>query len=364
MAIPVDAYRLQDPQHIDELRGAVEGSLQNVRPLVSAVQDGDLARFRHGLGCLEAWAEYLDICRASADGFPAEWHSLSRERIDFRLARDYQEAFGQLADELFNQDFSTSTKEHIVVLDTRLLQNVEEFAEGVGKLVGSDEFGQFPSEVTDRGMRILTSLVALRGRLSDRLVRVEILWASVAAAEDARKAKESAAEAQKAAGITGDAALSSFYGELASDEKTSADTFRKITVIMAFLGAVATAMFVMGPSVGLAWLDIPAGDYVHLIQRAVFVAGVFGLAGYFARQAHQHRSMANWASALSVQLKTFDAYLRAIENAEVKDDLRKTFGARVFGDHPVMKGEPSVTPSAAAMDTAVGWAAKLTAGGK
>jgi hypothetical protein len=178
------------------------------------------------------------------------------------------------------------------------------------------------------------------------------------------RAEASAAAASTAAGIAGDATMASFYSELATEERISANTFRRITVTMAFTAAGSAALFIMGPALGVGWLDIAADDYVHLFQRAVFIAGVFGLAGYFARQAHQHRSMANWSSSLAVQLKTFDAYLSAIESPEAKDELRKSFGARVFGDHPAMKGEPTVTPSAAAMDTAVGWAAKLTAGGK
>lgn len=188
---------------------------------------------------------------------------------------------------------------------------------------------------------------------------------AVAQAEASATEATTAADASKlAAGITGDANLSLFYGELAENEGTKADKFRRITVTMAFTGAASAALFILGPGLGLAMLDISSGDYVHLIQRAVFVAGVFGLAGYFARQAQQHRSMANWASALCVQLKTFDAYLHSIDNPDVKDELRKVFASRVFGDHPPMKGEPAVTPSAAAMDTAVEWAAKLTSGGK
>ncbi|MCO4256478.1 hypothetical protein [Pseudarthrobacter cellobiosi] len=177
------------------------------------------------------------------------------------------------------------------------------------------------------------------------------------------KATASATAAAKAAGITGDATMSSYYESLAETERDSADNFRRLTVTMVFAAAAVTALFIMGPTWGWGWFDIAAGDYVHLLQRAILLAGIFALAGYFARQAHQHRSLANWAGSLAVQLKTFDAFLAPIGNQDVRDDLRKTFGARVFGDHPAMKGEPSVAPTAAAMDTAVGWAAKLTAGG-
>lgn len=208
-----------------------------------------------------------------------------------------------------------------------------------------------------------SQLTSLKSRRSLRNLQQQAEGA-VADAEASASAANSAADASKtAAGITGEAKMSSFYSDLAAEETAAANTFRRLTVTLAFTAAASTALFILGPALGIGWLDIEAGDYVHLIQRAVFVAGVFGLAGYFARQAHQHRSMANWASALSVQLRTFEAYLSAVESADVRDELRKSFATRVFGDHPAMKGEPSVTPSAAAMDTAVGWAAKLTSGG-
>lgn len=183
-------------------------------------------------------------------------------------------------------------------------------------------------------------------------------------AEAAVTKTEAAAEiAAKAAGKTGDDAMSSFYDKLATSESASADKFRKLTVGFALAGGTFALLFVLLPEGFFPAVHASTSDYARLVQKAVFIAGVFGIAGYFARQAHQHRSMANWAKTLAVQLQTFDAYLGGITDEAVADDLRKSFATRVFGDHPAMKGEPTVTPSAAAMDTAVGWAAKLTAGG-
>jgi hypothetical protein len=358
-----------EAQEQDDLHDALQDLLRNkanaVQSLVSTVQDSDLVRLKHALGCIEGWMEYADIYRLAPTIVPPYAPAFPQQRVNLSLIRWLARNLDELVVRLEDQDFSTNTKENILGLDMRLVEETESLVREMAALQASERYSQQDlRDLTERIDLIRGRVANLREAVHQRILRTDRLWASVAAEEDARKAKESAAEAQQAAGITGDAALSSFYAALAKEEKDAANNFRKVTVIMAFLGAAATALFVMGPSVGLGWLDIPAGDYVHLIQRAVFVAGVFGLAGYFARQAHQHRSMANWASALSVQLKTFDAYVRAIESADVKDELRKTFGARVFGDHPAMKGEPNVTPSAAAMDTAVGWAAKLTGGGK
>lgn len=204
----------------------------------------------------------------------------------------------------------------------------------------------------------------------DVLLRLEelnelVLHRAVDRATSAAVESERGAEAvARAAGKTGDEVMSSFYAALATSEKKNANIFRVITVCLAASAVVLSGVFVAGHSLASSLLDIALGDYVHLIQRAVFILGLFGVAGYFARQAHQHRSMANWAESLSVQLNTFDAYVAAVEDPAVRDELRKSFAARAFGDHPAMKGEPSVAPSAAAMDTAVGWAAKLMPGGK
>lgn len=201
--------------------------------------------------------------------------------------------------------------------------------------------------------------MALLSRENQRLARLgERAEAAVT------KSEAAADSASAAAGRTGEDSMSSYYSELGEAEEASANTFRWLTVAMSLVAGGAALLFVLGPSGGLTILEIKSDDYVHLAQRGIFIAGVFGLAGYFARQAHQHRSMSNWARSLAVQLKTFDAYLFAVEGVEARDDLRRSFAARAFGDHPAMKGEPTVTPSAAAMDTAVEWAAKLTSGGK
>ncbi|MEY9778377.1 hypothetical protein [Arthrobacter sp. MW3 TE3886] len=169
-------------------------------------------------------------------------------------------------------------------------------------------------------------------------------------------------DAQEAVGVVADSTLALHYSEYSAEQKKSADKFRFWTITIATLGGLIGAALLLGPAVsGQPSGGVP-NDYVPFLQRVVVTAAVFGLAGYLARQAHQHRSLANWSASLAVQLKTFDAYLGPLTSSETKDELRKSFGARAFGDHPAMKGEPSVTPSVAAMDTAVGWVAKLTAG--
>lgn len=184
------------------------------------------------------------------------------------------------------------------------------------------------------------------------------------AREAALNAEASAAKASAAAGVTGEVGMFFHYDDLAGKEEKAAEKFRKWTIQAAIVGGAVAAIFLIGPALGLQALHIAAGDYVHLIQRIVVTAAIFGLAAYFARQAHHHRSMANWAASLAVQLQTFEAFLDPIADDQEKHELRKSFAARAFGDHPAMKGEPSVSASAATMDAAVALAAKIAGSGK
>lgn len=160
------------------------------------------------------------------------------------------------------------------------------------------------------------------------------------------RTEAAASAASAAAGTTGEAALSAHYDSLAREEKNAANVFRWLTTFLALTAGGTALGFVLGAGSGISWLDIQSGDYVHLLQRALLIGGVLGLAGYFARQAHQHRSMANWAGSLAVQLRTFESYLSPINDEDVKNELRKSFGSRVFGDHPSIRSESSVTPTA------------------
>lgn len=144
---------------------------------------------------------------------------------------------------------------------------------------------------------------------------------------------------KRASGATGDERMSSYYQGLADGERTTANHFRAATIVFVALGGAVGLAFLLVP------LDFPfplatdAERYIRLVQKVVAVGGLFGIAGYMARQAQQHRALANWANSLTVQLQTFDAYLAAVDDADLRGELRKSFAARVFGDHPVTKGE-------------------------
>jgi hypothetical protein len=187
----------------------------------------------------------------------------------------------------------------------------------------------------------------------------EALQTAVSSAESAGQAAE---VASAAAGITSDARLSLHYETMAKEEGSKAGTFRAWTIVTVIAATAVAGLFLGDQTLLGPGTSDP--DYAGLVQRLAFLAGIATLAGYFARQAHQHRSMANWSSSLVVQLKTFDAYLAGISDVDIRDGLRKDFAARVFGDHPAMKGEPTVAPTVAAIDAVSGIVGRLGAGAK
>lgn len=183
--------------------------------------------------------------------------------------------------------------------------------------------------------------------------------------KDAIKVLERTKDIQKAAsaavGSTGDNVMAQHYQELADKESETARRFRLWTMVSTVFGGVAAAFFVLGPTLGWAVANIESGDWVHMVQRAIVTAAIFAFSAYLARQAHQHRAMANWAGSLAVQLKTFEAFLAPITSEDVRDRLRTSFATRVFGEHPVLKGEPSGTGTADMAEKALDILAKNSA---
>lgn len=167
--------------------------------------------------------------------------------------------------------------------------------------------------------------------------RAEELVASTE--ESASKASEAATSATEAAGIAGESIMASYFKDFAKDEWESATKFRRWTIILLAVGGGLAAIFLLLPAFGVEALTLEAGDYVHLAQRVIVTAAVFALAAYLARQSHQHRTLANWAKALSVQLKTFDAFMAPLDSSDAKEALRAQFAARVFGEPPVLRGD-------------------------
>ena len=180
--------------------------------------------------------------------------------------------------------------------------------------------------------------VSSRIRAAEELRRqAEELVASTR--KSASVASEAATSASEAAGTTGENVMASYFESFGDQEWEAATRFRLWTIVLLAAGGVLAAVFLLLPAFGVTGLAVDAGDYVHLAQRVVVTAAVFALAAYLARQSHQHRTLVNWARAIAVQLKSFDAFMAPVTSAEAKELLRAQFAARVFGEPPILKGD-------------------------
>jgi hypothetical protein len=148
-----------------------------------------------------------------------------------------------------------------------------------------------------------------------------------------REASQTVEHINRASGQAGESRLAKEYSDYGQREGRTAMWFRTATVTLVVAG------------IGLA-IVLPQSEPQSIpqaIYRLAILGAVFGLAGYLGRQAHQHRSISVWASSISIQLLTFDAFLDPIGEVEVRNQLRAEFAGRVFGPSPKLKGEPGVT---------------------
>lgn len=289
------------------------------------------------------------------------------EGLDFAFVEATLDAWLGLLNDRSLQDWYGSEgaelqpQEARQALSSEVLSNVRDlvvmvrpsFAKGdlplMAKIV--DRLSELFSEVANG----LQATGLLSARLMDLIVQYEFVKRTKAADEferqaetllasineSASKASEAATSASEAAGTTGESALASYFEKFADEEWESATKFRVWTIVLLAVGGGLAAVFLLLPAFGVEALALEPGDYVHLAQRVIVTAAVFALAAYLARQSHQHRTLANWAKALSVQLKTFEAFMAPLDSSEAKEALRAQFAARVFGEPPVLRGDTS-----------------------
>lgn len=170
-------------------------------------------------------------------------------------------------------------------------------------------------------------------------------WAEIASGIHADRAEEAQKNAEKAAGEAATDTLTKHYDAYAKTQAASATNFRNATI------AIVTAAIVL-PLAFHALLP-GSGNITDAIGPLVAAAGLFGLAGYFARQAHLHRTLATWAESIKIQLLTFEGFVSPVQSGATTDELRAAFANRVFGPQPKLKGEVGVTASSPIIDSII-----------
>ncbi|MGC5223259.1 hypothetical protein ACPW96_11795 [Micromonospora sp. DT81.3] len=164
------------------------------------------------------------------------------------------------------------------------------------------------------------SLRAISDRITMLLDNEALRQEAVALVEQTQDARDAA---RSAAGVAGSASLATHFAAYAGGERTAANTFRLLTIV-AVVGGLAGVLY-LGP--------LDAGDWAGITYRLAIVATAGALAGYFGRQAGQHRRMYNWAKSLEVQLQSFPAFVEPVP-AEERGEVYRTFARRVLSAPP------------------------------
>ena len=173
----------------------------------------------------------------------------------------------------------------------------------------------------------------------------QIGWSEIAIGFHADRAKEAEKNAKESAGAAASNALTQHYEKYSKSQANAAKWFRITTIcVVALAIALPFTLHLLGAR---------EASLTAVIGNLVLSAGLFGLSGYFARQAHLHRTLSTWAESIKIQLLTFDGFISPVQNLDKKDDLRAAFANRVFGPQPKFKGEPGVTASAPIIDSII-----------
>lgn len=147
------------------------------------------------------------------------------------------------------------------------------------------------------------------------------------------RASRAAADAARSAGEQGTSELQSAFEKYAFEERRTAGRFRIATVvILSIVVLAAVALVVYGyvsprqESGNFAWSET--------IYHVAFLSALSALSAYLARQATHHRQAAVWAEGITVQLRSFLAFVSPIDDAESKARVYEAFARRVLGSPP------------------------------
>lgn len=173
-----------------------------------------------------------------------------------------------------------------------------------------------------------------------------LLRMAVKTAGNAVTEAETAAEnAKTAAGIASGSTLTERFEELSNDHLRTGRRFRWLMATGVIAGIMGTYVlaFASGASNGTG---TTTGD---AIIKVSLLGAVLGLATYFGRQAAYHRDIGTWARTIKVQLLTFEGYMEPLHDETLRDAMRASFAARVFGSSPESKEDSGVTLSSSFM---------------
>jgi hypothetical protein len=144
--------------------------------------------------------------------------------------------------------------------------------------------------------------------------------------EEARGARDAAVrardESRRAAGVTGETALATHFGDYARRERRAANVLRLTTASI----LIAIALFA-----GLLLFHEGKDSTLELedFAKLSLTLPLGALATYLGRESSRHRRASLWASELEVQLLTLNAFTESMPDS-LRDEIRVELGRRVF----------------------------------
>ncbi|WP_445150490.1 hypothetical protein [Baekduia sp. Peel2402] len=135
------------------------------------------------------------------------------------------------------------------------------------------------------------------------------------------EAEETLDRARESAGVESVGQLIAGFGEFSKRETQTADMLRRSTIGLSLLTVAAAVVVAFAFEV----------DTAAELAKLAWTLPLAGLAAYCGRESARHRSSADWAKVLDVQLKAIDNFCASLgANPQMSLGLRVAFGHHVF----------------------------------
>lgn len=121
--------------------------------------------------------------------------------------------------------------------------------------------------------------------------------------------------------------LADHYEALAVSEAKQSSIWRWTTIALIALAVVATV------------LGAREEGWQAVVGHLAVAGAVGGASTYTARLSSVHRSMADWAKGIRVQLNTLDDFLATIDDGAARIRVKEEFSRRVLGAPPTVGGD-------------------------
>lgn len=223
-----------------------------------------------------------------------------------------------------------------------LTQRVQELQETIDEQRGrldqaiNDQGTRFDESQNTHNTEFAAELERQRQALSSRIEELDSAAKEQAAADQERareviaKLEEDLKKAEKTLGAIARSGNASGYQQQANEERATADRYRKYTLWFGAGSAVALIVAVF-------WAGADF-EPERLVAKLALSAALAGLAGYTARQSHNHRAEERRSQNLGLALASIGPYLSGLDD-DRRQQVLEAFTFYFFAPRSVEDGE-------------------------